>query len=52
MYTARNSDDSRIEGYLIEAVPTYSDVTFEHPQVHEENNQPRHNCVFNRQSGR
>ena len=36
----RNSDDSRIEGYLTEVVPTYCDVTFEHPQVHKENNQP------------
>ena len=36
----RNSDDSRIEGYLTEVVPTYCAVTFDHPQVHEENNQP------------
>ena len=36
----RNSDDSRIEGYLTEVVPTYCTVTFDHPQVHEENNQP------------
>ena len=48
----RNSDDSRIEGYLTKVVPTYCGVTFDHPQVHEENNHPRHNCVFNRQSGR